>query len=215
MAKIDEHTTTRLKALWKSGRDKYRSLFVVLEDTQKEVGHRALSQWCLNNLGMSLKSILLAKGFLTPAEQERVKATFADALQIEQNQRAADLQARVNADVAQMREDDALKQATGHKTVVGAQRAALKAANKRIAELEAALARAPRGTAPRAGAAKPKGGASRAGAASQARAGAGRPLAATEAQIAEVRKLRKAGGSLRDIASQTGLGLQTVRTILA
>ena len=42
----------------------------------------------------------------------------------------------------------------------------------------------------------------------------GRPLAASEAQQAQVRQLRKAGGSLRAIAKATGLGLQTVRTII-
>lgn len=44
--------------------------------------------------------------------------------------------------------------------------------------------------------------------------GLGRPLQASEAQIKEVRKLRKAGNSLRTIAAQTGLGLRTVRTIV-
>ena len=42
----------------------------------------------------------------------------------------------------------------------------------------------------------------------------GRPLQASEAQVKEVRKLRKRGGSLRAIAEQTGLGIQTVRTIV-
>jgi hypothetical protein len=42
----------------------------------------------------------------------------------------------------------------------------------------------------------------------------GRPLAASDAQVAEVRKLRKAGRSLRGIAEDTSLGLDTVRTIV-
>ena len=42
----------------------------------------------------------------------------------------------------------------------------------------------------------------------------GRPLAASEAQVAEVLKLHKAGGSLRGIADATSLGLATVRTII-
>jgi hypothetical protein len=42
----------------------------------------------------------------------------------------------------------------------------------------------------------------------------GRPLAASEAQCDQVRKLRKAGTSLRDIADETSLSLQTVRTIV-
>lgn len=42
----------------------------------------------------------------------------------------------------------------------------------------------------------------------------GRPLLASEAQCAEVLKLHKAGKSLRGIAEETNLGLQTVRTII-
>jgi hypothetical protein len=42
----------------------------------------------------------------------------------------------------------------------------------------------------------------------------GRPLAASEAQVATVRKLSKAGRSLRAIADETSLGFQTVRTII-
>jgi hypothetical protein len=42
----------------------------------------------------------------------------------------------------------------------------------------------------------------------------GRPLAASEAQCAQVRRLREAGRSLRAIAEETGLGLNTVRTIV-
>jgi hypothetical protein len=43
----------------------------------------------------------------------------------------------------------------------------------------------------------------------------GRPLAASDAQVAQVRKLRKAGRSLRWIADEMSLGLNTVRTIVA
>ncbi len=43
----------------------------------------------------------------------------------------------------------------------------------------------------------------------------GRPLAASEAQCKEVRRLRhKVGMSLREIAGETSLGLNTVRTII-
>jgi len=43
----------------------------------------------------------------------------------------------------------------------------------------------------------------------------GRPLAASEAQVAQVLKLRKGGRSLREIVEDTSLGLNTVRTIVA
>jgi uncharacterized coiled-coil protein SlyX len=42
----------------------------------------------------------------------------------------------------------------------------------------------------------------------------GRPLAASEAQVAAVLKLRKRGISLRGIVDETSLGLNTVRTII-
>jgi hypothetical protein len=47
-----------------------------------------------------------------------------------------------------------------------------------------------------------------------ARRNVGRPLAASEAQVAQVRKLHKAGTSLRAIVAATSLGLRTVRTIV-
>ena len=42
----------------------------------------------------------------------------------------------------------------------------------------------------------------------------GRPLQASDAQVKEVLRLRKAGTSLRAIAAQTNLGFRTVRTIV-
>ena len=42
----------------------------------------------------------------------------------------------------------------------------------------------------------------------------GRPLAASEAQVVQVRKLHKRGVSLRGIVDETSLGLRTVRTIV-
>jgi ribosomal protein L13E len=42
----------------------------------------------------------------------------------------------------------------------------------------------------------------------------GRPIAATEEQIADVKKRRARGRSLREIAEDTGLSLRTVRTIV-
>lgn len=42
----------------------------------------------------------------------------------------------------------------------------------------------------------------------------GRPLAASDAQCVTVRKMHKAGASLREIADETNLGLRTVRTII-
>jgi hypothetical protein len=43
----------------------------------------------------------------------------------------------------------------------------------------------------------------------------GRPLQASEAQQAQAWKLRKAGGTLRDIARETNLSIQSIRTIIS
>jgi hypothetical protein len=43
----------------------------------------------------------------------------------------------------------------------------------------------------------------------------GRPLRANEAQQARVRKLRKVGHTVREIANETNLSFQTIRTILS
>jgi hypothetical protein len=43
----------------------------------------------------------------------------------------------------------------------------------------------------------------------------GRPIAASEAQIREVRQRHRAGESLRNIAEEMTLGLQTVRTVIS
>jgi Helix-turn-helix domain of resolvase len=48
----------------------------------------------------------------------------------------------------------------------------------------------------------------------EARQAVGRPLRASEAQQARVRKLRKIGHTLREIANETNLSFQTIRTIL-
>jgi hypothetical protein len=47
-----------------------------------------------------------------------------------------------------------------------------------------------------------------------ARHAIGRPLRASEAQQAQVRRLRKAGNTLREIAHATRLSFQTIRTII-
>ena len=48
----------------------------------------------------------------------------------------------------------------------------------------------------------------------EARQAVGRPLQASEAQQAQVRKLRKIGHTLREIANETNLSFQTIRTII-
>jgi hypothetical protein len=153
----------RLKALWKSGRDKYRSFFVVLNEVRQEIGDEALASWCFDELSIGFSVITKTADILNnKIDTAKIKADLAAA------SRAEKPRARHDADK-------------------------LRAAERRIAELETALARRPSATA---------------------LGDVGRPLNASEVEAAKVRKLRKAGVSLRGIAASTGLGVRTVRTIL-
>jgi regulator of replication initiation timing/molybdopterin converting factor small subunit len=69
----------RLRALWKSGRDKYVSFFAVLSEVKREVGDDKLSDWCFYELRIPLPVIVRAHGLLTEADAARVKADLAAA----------------------------------------------------------------------------------------------------------------------------------------
>jgi hypothetical protein len=77
--KVEEQTADRLKALWKSGRDKYRSFFTVLEEVRKEIGDEALPMWCIKELRIGFSTITTVAGVLTKAETLRVKSELAEA----------------------------------------------------------------------------------------------------------------------------------------
>ena len=96
----------RLRALWKSGRDKYASFFHVFSDVRKEVGDANLADWCYRELRISLDIVLMAGKTLTKIDGERVKAEFAAANKVENEKRAAAALAKRKA-----REDEAFARA--------------------------------------------------------------------------------------------------------
>ncbi len=69
----------RLKALWKSGRDKYSSFFAVLEEVRQVIGDAALASWCYNELRIGLSVITTTKDILRKADAARVKSELAAA----------------------------------------------------------------------------------------------------------------------------------------
>jgi hypothetical protein len=73
----------RLIALWKSGRDKYRSFFSVLNEVRREIGDEALADWCRNELHIGLSIIHNAAGFLTRTETIAVQKEMEAAIRLE------------------------------------------------------------------------------------------------------------------------------------
>jgi hypothetical protein len=68
---------SRLRALWKSGRDKYSSFFAVLEEVRREIGNDALSDWCFDNLHISMSAIVKARKVLRETDAEIVERNLA------------------------------------------------------------------------------------------------------------------------------------------
>jgi hypothetical protein len=79
----------RMRVLWKSGRDKYRSFFAVLDEVRGEIGSAKLPAWCVSELHIGLSVIMKATALLTQLDQERIKTDNAAALAAEREQRAA------------------------------------------------------------------------------------------------------------------------------
>jgi hypothetical protein len=69
----------RLRALWKSGRDKYASFFVVLDEVRHEIGNDALPKWCFDNLRISISVIVKTRKVLRETDAEIVKRNLAEA----------------------------------------------------------------------------------------------------------------------------------------
>ena len=74
LPKSDDEQINRLRALWKSGRDKYYSFFTVLNDVNQEIGDKAMETWCNSKLSIGLGVIENASGALREEDQDRVKA---------------------------------------------------------------------------------------------------------------------------------------------
>jgi hypothetical protein len=92
---MDIQTAGRLIALWKSGEDKYRSFFKVLNDVRLEIGNEALPVWCRRELGISLEIILSAVKIFDRADVAIERANFAEARKLERNKKKTAIDAGV------------------------------------------------------------------------------------------------------------------------
>jgi hypothetical protein len=73
----------RLRALWKSGRDKYASFFTTLEEVRAEIGDNALQAWCAQSLQISLSTIAETRKVLIKVDADIVKRNLAAAVAAE------------------------------------------------------------------------------------------------------------------------------------
>ena len=69
----------RLRALWKSGRDKYTSFFAVLDEVRKEVGDDKFDAWCMRELMIGPSVITKVTGILHESDAKRIKADLKRA----------------------------------------------------------------------------------------------------------------------------------------
>lgn len=83
---MDMQQADRLKALWKSGREKYLSFYAVLEEVRKEIGNEALPAWCRDNLQIGISVIAANRGLLTKVDADIVKTNLAAAMLYEKAQ---------------------------------------------------------------------------------------------------------------------------------
>jgi hypothetical protein len=79
----EEQTIIALKALWKSGRDKYQSFFTQLDQVQSIIGKAAIPEWCRTKLGIGHDKILKATKVLHETDEKifREKLTSAQKLE--------------------------------------------------------------------------------------------------------------------------------------
>ena len=75
----EQQQINTLRALWKSGRDKYVSFFAVLDEVRQENGDDAMDEWCRSKLGISLGYIIKASSVLNNADKA-IKQSFAAAI---------------------------------------------------------------------------------------------------------------------------------------
>jgi hypothetical protein len=103
MANLDEQAN-RLKALWKSGRDKYASFFAVLNEVHAEIGDDELFHWCFDNLHIGMSVILKTRKVLAETDEKAVRTNLkhieSDAKKFERAKaRIAELEAQLAARV--------------------------------------------------------------------------------------------------------------------
>lgn len=74
---MDNQQAERMRALWKSARDKYLSFFAVLEEVRHEIGNDALPAWCVDNLRIGMSVIVQTRKLLTDTDAEIAKRNLA------------------------------------------------------------------------------------------------------------------------------------------
>jgi hypothetical protein len=90
----DEQLADRIRVCWKSGRDKYQSMFAMLDQVRKRIGDEELPRWCMDKLHISFSIILEVMKVLNRFDKARTKADFAKAKQAEKDQRDANKKQR-------------------------------------------------------------------------------------------------------------------------
>jgi len=80
---MENQNSARLKALWKSGRDKYRSFYTVLDAVRQEIGDAKLAEYCLHELQIGLSVVTNTANVLVRVDAEAVKTELAIANRIE------------------------------------------------------------------------------------------------------------------------------------
>lgn len=94
---MDIQQAERLRALWKSGRDKYSSFFAGIEEVRREIGNESLPAWCVTNLQIGLVAITKAVNLLNEIDAQKAKAALSSANKAGQEQKRAYLNAQRKA----------------------------------------------------------------------------------------------------------------------
>jgi hypothetical protein len=63
----------RLRALWKSGQDKFHAFYATLNAVRQQVGDDKLADWCLDNCGIGMSRITQVADVLKKDDAARVK----------------------------------------------------------------------------------------------------------------------------------------------
>jgi hypothetical protein len=110
----EEQTINSMKALWKSGRDKFRSFLTQFGEVDRELGPAAMDDWCIHKLGIGLDAITKVTGIFEHLDERNAKAILAPAVRAEKEKqlrekRAAEIENLEHRNrVAQLQKDNAL-----------------------------------------------------------------------------------------------------------
>jgi len=94
---MDTQQSERLRALWKSGRDKYRSFFAVLAEVRQEIGDDALPHYCIAELHIGISVITEVSKIMRGVDAEIIKDGLSSANKAEGARRAAEALAKRKA----------------------------------------------------------------------------------------------------------------------